>query len=194
MCYHGHNTRLLLHITNEILTRHKNSTLWHNSTRLITREESHLYMKGGLKNKLQQAFRNRNHLFTVKFSWLMIRNIQNQIQIKHIYMYNNKLEQLVFIHHFLKFIYPVTGTILFKIPAVRRVMWGLQEIMVQMEIWDTVPREGKTGETHVSSSSERGSSLLKSVIVSSCPSTLSIGSGLKEPVEKIIWLWTGTIC
>lgn len=53
------------------------------------------------------------------------KKYSNQIQIKLIYMYKNTLELLVFIHHFLKFIYPVTGTLLFKIPAVRRVMWGL---------------------------------------------------------------------
>lgn len=53
------------------------------------------------------------------------------------------------------------------------------------DMYDSTER-GKTGETHVSSSSERGSSRLKSVIVSSGPSTLSPGSGLKEPAEKTL--------
>lgn len=149
-------------------------------------------MKDGLKNKLQQAFRIRNH-FNATFSWLMIRNIQNQIQIqiKLIYMYKN----IASVHPPFSQVHLSShrDTPLQNPCSQESNVGFIGTNGVGGDMRHSTER-GKTGETHVSSSSERGSSLLKSVIVSSRPSTLSPGSGLKKPVKKIIGLCTGTMC
>lgn len=125
-------TPSLLHVTNRMLTCWLIKTAQYDNTQHVwshVKEQSFLYMKGG-----SVLWKNYNRLLELEITYcyvfvtvlcLLCQNLQNRIQIKHFYMCNNTLELLVFLHHLLQFIYPVIRTLLFKIPAVRRVMWGL---------------------------------------------------------------------